>query len=145
MAPPLVKIQLLVFIRWNKNRSYTEKIKYPLYVNFMQPMLISCANYFELSGGWYKKSVKYINLKELAWASLNPISTSGPVWSSFQVDIEIYLRKLSQSGARTLSSHITIWFTIIHELKFGKVLFINIGVFRRMMTENTKNINKFLM
>ena len=28
----LVKIQLLVFIRSNKNRSYTEKIKYPLYI-----------------------------------------------------------------------------------------------------------------
>ena len=29
--PPLVKILLLVSIRWNKNRSYTEKVKYPLY------------------------------------------------------------------------------------------------------------------
>ena len=32
MAPPLVKILLLVFIRWNKNRSYTEKVKYPLFL-----------------------------------------------------------------------------------------------------------------
>ena len=29
---PLVKIPLLVFIRWNKIRSYTEKIKYLLYL-----------------------------------------------------------------------------------------------------------------
>ena len=33
MALPLVKIQLLVFIWWNKNRSYTEKIKY-IYIFF---------------------------------------------------------------------------------------------------------------
>ena len=32
VAPPLVKILLLVFIRWNKNRSYTEKVKYPLFI-----------------------------------------------------------------------------------------------------------------
>ena len=30
VASPLVKILLLFFIRWNKNRSYTEKVKYPL-------------------------------------------------------------------------------------------------------------------
>ena len=30
MALPLVKILLLVFIQWNKNRSYIEKITYPL-------------------------------------------------------------------------------------------------------------------
>ena len=29
---PLVKILLLVFIQWNKIRSYTEKIKYSLYI-----------------------------------------------------------------------------------------------------------------
>ena len=33
VAPPLVKILLLVFIRWNKNRSYTVKVKYPLSVH----------------------------------------------------------------------------------------------------------------
>ena len=32
VAPPLVKILLLEFIRWNKNRSYTEKVKYPLFI-----------------------------------------------------------------------------------------------------------------
>ena len=30
--PLVVKILLLLFIRWNKNWSYTEKVKYPLYV-----------------------------------------------------------------------------------------------------------------
>ena len=37
VAPPLVKILLLVFIRWNKNRSYTEKVKYPPYINVFLP------------------------------------------------------------------------------------------------------------
>ena len=32
VASPLVKILLLLFIRWNKNRSYTEKVKYPLWL-----------------------------------------------------------------------------------------------------------------
>ena len=31
VAPPLVKILLLVFIRWNKNRFYTKKVKYPVF------------------------------------------------------------------------------------------------------------------
>ena len=35
MAPPFVKILLLVFIRWNKYRSYTEKVKYPLFLRNM--------------------------------------------------------------------------------------------------------------
>ena len=30
--PPLVKTLHLIFIRWNKIRSYTEKIKYPLFI-----------------------------------------------------------------------------------------------------------------
>ena len=35
------------------------------------------------------------------------ILTCGPVQTSFQVDIEIYEDKLSESGDRILSSHIT--------------------------------------
>ena len=30
--PPLLKILLVVFIRWNKIQSYTEKLKYPLFI-----------------------------------------------------------------------------------------------------------------
>ena len=46
MAPPLVKILLLVFIRWNKNRSYTEKVKYPLFYDclFASPDNVSLEN-----------------------------------------------------------------------------------------------------
>ena len=35
------------------------------------------------------------------------ISPSGPVQTSFQVDIEIYEDNLDQSGDRILSSHVT--------------------------------------
>ena len=38
--PPLVKILLVVFIRWNKSRSYTEKLKYTLF-NFHEILLKS--------------------------------------------------------------------------------------------------------
>ena len=34
MASPLVKVVHLVFIRCNKNRFYTEKVKYPLNVRY---------------------------------------------------------------------------------------------------------------
>ena len=34
VAPPLVKIPLLVFIRWNKNRSYTEK---SIFISLIKP------------------------------------------------------------------------------------------------------------
>ena len=48
-----------------------------------------------------------INFWKLVRAGFNPISPSGPVQTSFQVDIEIYEDKMGQSGDRILSSHIT--------------------------------------
>ena len=51
-----------------------------------------------------------INFWKLVRAALHAISTCGPVQTSFQVDIQIYEDKLSQSGDRILSSHITIKF-----------------------------------
>ena len=48
-----------------------------------------------------------MNFWKLAQAVFHAILTYGPVQTSFQVDIEIYEEKLSQSGDRVLSSHIT--------------------------------------
>ena len=48
-----------------------------------------------------------MNFWKLVRAGFHPISPSGPVQTSFQVDIEIYEDKLGQSGDRILSSHIT--------------------------------------
>ena len=50
---------------------------------------------------------KNINFWKLVRAGFHAIVTCGPVWTSFQVDIEIYEDKLGQSGDRILSSHIT--------------------------------------
>ena len=45
----LVKIQLSVFIRWNKNQSYIEKIKYPQF-RFVQIVII----YFNIISTFFK-------------------------------------------------------------------------------------------
>ena len=50
---------------------------------------------------------KILTSGKLVRAGFYPISPSGPVLTSFQVDIEIYEDKLGQSGDRILSSHIT--------------------------------------
>ena len=56
-----------------------------------------------------KYLVAYVlNFWKLVQAGFYPISPSGPVVTSFPVDIEIYEDKLGQSGDRILSSHITI-------------------------------------
>ena len=44
---------------------------------------------------------------KLVPAGFHAILTCRPVYTSFQVDIKIYEDKLSQSGDRILSSHIT--------------------------------------
>ena len=49
-----------------------------------------------------------MNFWKLVRAGFHAILTCGPAQTSFQVDIEIYEDKLSQSGDRILSSHITI-------------------------------------
>ena len=39
VASPLIKILLLVIIQWYKNRSYTEKVKYPLFPSLAWPFI----------------------------------------------------------------------------------------------------------
>ena len=51
-----------------------------------------------------------MNFWKLVQAGFPAILTCGPVEASFQVDLEIYEEKLSQSGDRILSSHITIYY-----------------------------------
>ena len=58
-----------------------------------------------------------INFWKLVPAGFHAILTFGPVKTSFQVDIEIYENKLSQSGDRILSSHITMVY--IERLQFS--------------------------
>ena len=58
------------------------------------------------------KKCQNINFWKQFRAAFHAILTCGPVKTSFQVDIEIYVDKLSQSGDSILSSHITIYHSI---------------------------------
>ena len=49
VASPLVKILLLMLIRWKKNRSYTEKVKYPLCIQLIGSSTIFFLFYAEES------------------------------------------------------------------------------------------------
>ena len=63
--------------------------------------------------------------------------TCGPVQTSFQVDIEIYEDKLSQSGDRILSSHITK--NVIIKL-FLQFVYSNKDIYRQ--TKQNKTVVK---
>ena len=45
VASPLVKILLLVFIRSNKNRSYPEKVKYPLFITSIKKVNLNSVSF----------------------------------------------------------------------------------------------------
>ena len=47
--PPLVKTLYFVFIRWNKIPSYTEKIKYPLFIELVFRFIELLCRFIELS------------------------------------------------------------------------------------------------
>ena len=71
-------------------------------------MLVSHSScYFSSLEGDIAEVSKNINFWKLVRAGFHAILICGPVYTSFQVDIEIYEDKLGQSVDRILSSHIT--------------------------------------
>ena len=73
-------------------------------------IMLQCATHHDIFNslkGDIWKSVKQINRRKLVWAGFHSISTYTPVFTSFQVHIEIYEDKLIQSGDMVLYSHIT--------------------------------------
>ena len=72
MAPPLVKILLLAFIRWNKNRSYTVKVKYPLYIKVYILDNIFSLIYISIRiipSNWYLK-YNFLGPRNLLWDTI---------------------------------------------------------------------------
>ena len=75
--------------------------------NFMQHILVLYSSCYLALQMVILEKCQNINFCKLVWAGVYAILICKPVQTSFQVDIEIYQDKLSQSEDRILSSHIT--------------------------------------
>ena len=124
VASPLVKIQLLVFIRWNKNRSYTEKIKYPLFI--LLKSHTDDDNIYVSINPLVTNGLSHPNHLDESTFSLRGIRSDFSFLFHFSMKIMSANRKAPDGTPRLAASHLGLYCLPMSDKKDARLIWVNI-------------------